>query len=129
MARSGADGIASYRHGGGMGCASAGAGAAGWLGGYGGGKKRAAGGWVRRTARRVVDQGLLSRPGTDGADEVSRSGEAAAGARCHRWSDSPAGHTGAARRGGGWRDAFGARRHGAGPVAPGGAWRNRTALR
>ena len=46
----------------------------------GGGEIRAAGGRLRRTARRVLGQGLLHGPGTHGANQVSRPGQAPAGA-------------------------------------------------
>ena len=43
-------------------------------------KIRAAGGRLRRAARRVLEQGLLHGPGADRADQVSRAGQAPAGA-------------------------------------------------
>ena len=64
----------------------------------GGGKDRAAGGRLRRVARRVVEQGLLHGPGADRADQVSRPGQAPADAGGDRWPAAAARHAGAARR-------------------------------
>ena len=70
------------------------------------GKDRAAGGRVRRAARRVLEQGLLHGPGTDRAHQVSRPGQAPAGAGDGRRAAAGARHAGAARRHRGRHDAL-----------------------
>ena len=104
----------------GVGRASARARPAGRLARPGAGEDRAAGGRIRRAGRRVLEQGLLHGPGADRADEISRPGQAPAGAGGDRRAGAGPRHAGPRAT-----DAevgtmrSGARRHGARPAAAG----------
>ena len=65
-----------------LGSPPAGVWAAGRLARPGSGEDGAAGGRVRRTARRILDQGLLHGPGADRPHEIPRAGEAPADPGC-----------------------------------------------
>ena len=86
------------RDAGGLGPVSAGRRAAGRVARHGSRSQRVAGSRVRRTGRRVLVEGLLYGAGTDGADQVPRAGQAAAGSGGGQRPVAGAGHAGIARR-------------------------------